>query len=176
MENNTSFYYFYWQHDKENIIRYNHHVLLLSITLLLSVYPAAKIKIVVYKEVPKGFDIFENFDNVEIIHLSKSYIDIQQENNRLLNIGHKNNHDSPYLLSKPLDCFKIAKDKNEKMILLDLDFFVFSAFENLDFSKVGFVYWNNTPNTGVNTGLIACDTDSFASEYFFDLCWFLQIF
>ena len=167
MESKITFYYFYWQHS--NHIRFENQVLLLSIILLQKVYPECIINIVFYTKIPDSFEIFANIKNLNFIEYQNYYIKKQQKIKNLLKIQKDNNLDSPYLLSKPIDCFNIAKKNEENVIILDLDFFVFKKFENLNFNKVGFWFWNQTKTAGVNTGLIAFGTKSFEPFYFFDI-------
>lgn len=167
INNKISFYYVYWQHD--NSKRFETQVLLLSIILLNVVYPESNINIVFYTDVPKEFDIIKNIRNVYFIEQKNNYIKSQQKHNKLLNIDNGNNLDCPYLLSKPLDCFYMAKANEESVVILDCDFFVFKKFINLDFNKVGFWFWDDTPKTGANTGLISFGTKSFQSSAFFNI-------
>ncbi len=170
------FYYTYWefeqkfsnpQHRWHDCNRLNPDILLLSVTLLNKVYPNSEIKIIVYNQIPDFFSIFEIFPNVKIINI-RPYVDEMQDKNKLLDIKHHNCKNSPFLISKPIDVFNIAKNNKEDFILLDVDFYVFAPFQNIDFSKVGFRYYNESCDN-VNTGLIASGTSSFECKYFFDL-------
>jgi hypothetical protein len=174
------FYYTYWEFEENQLEpaktnRFNSDILLFSIALLVNVYPESQIKIIVYNQIPDSFKIFKLFQNVTIINL-KPYINKKQEQNELLNIKHNNCKHSPLLLSKPIDVFNIAKQNNENFILLDIDFFLFKPFQNLDFTKVGFLYYNQNVSN-VNTGLVASGTTSFECNYFFELYEsFLKLF
>jgi len=171
------FYYTYWEFEYlygKN--RFSHHVLLLSATLLIHAYPNSTINILVYDFIPKSLDILKSLPQVNII-LLKCYVDKKQEENQLLNINLTNDKTFTFLLSKPIDVFNLAKEKNEIFILLDVDFFVFNKFQNLDINKIGFLFYNNNLDSNVNTGLIVSGTQSFECKYFFDLYEsFLKLF
>lgn len=178
------FYYVYWEFEQKytdaehrwhDCNRFNSDILLLSVTLLRQIYPESQIKIIVYNEIPQSFELLKIFSNVSIINL-QPYVDIKQKNNQLLHIKDANCKNSHLLLSKPIDVFNLAKQNKENFALLDVDFFVFKPFENLDFSKVGFLFYNKD-EFYVNTGLIASGTESFECNYFFELYEsFIKIF
>ena len=118
----------------------------------------------------------KSLPQVNII-LLKCYVDKKQDENKLLNINLTNDKTFTFLLSKPIDVFNLAKEKNESFILLDVDFFVFNKFQNLDINKIGFLFYNNSLYSNVNTGLIVSGTQSFECKYFFDLYEsFLKLF
>lgn len=175
MSDDIVFYYFYWEHKKENNKRFFWHTLLLSIICVKNVYPSSKIKIVCYSEPCQDLIKLRRNTDVEIIYLSACYI-IKNKLDRVPCFG---NGDSKYLLSKPIDCYNLAISHGDLNIaLIDIDFFIFEEFVNIDFSKFGVFYdLEPKPPHRVNTGVLLFNTKSESNRLFFSLYEsFLRVF
>lgn len=158
MENNITFYYFYWESVPGAILG----SLVLSIIHLKNVYPHNSIKIVSYTKINDSMKFVERELDVKFIYIDECFLYNKQKNDVAFQNFQffKNNYEKDnlsFLISKPVDCYDVAKKENDKNIcLIDVDFFVFDQFENIDFSKVGFYVHNyqNVEDKVANTGLV----------------------
>ena len=164
---NISFYYVYWDFAKDRNIRYNWHTLLLSIICVKNVYPQSKVRIISYVNPTNEFKKLVDLCQVEIIYKNPAFV----HKNGYINCCHNSNGDCQFLLSKPMDCYEVALEKNDNNVAIcDIDYFLFRSFKNVDFSKVGVLYGDSSnPPPRVNTGLLLFGANQFNTQFFFRL-------